>query len=176
MEMTSGIDSLPAGSGDFTINPVKWEAITVAGDCLKILMLLHTSSKAAESHTSLMSLLLEAIVMVLLASENDSSQEVRELKTASVRLVSQLAHSQTSVGYFKDALLWMPSTRRQKLQVYCDVVKDEKEYAPSNTRVGFVEEDSTDVAFYIDEESFDALDYENAYLAFDPEKSPKFHY
>ncbi|PWA97474.1 elongation factor 2 [Artemisia annua] len=98
-------------------NPVKWEAITVAGDCLKILMLLHTSSKAAESHTSLMSLLLEAIVMVLLAPENDSSQEVRELKTASVRLVSQLAHSQTSVGYFKDALLWMPSTRRQKLQI-----------------------------------------------------------
>ena len=56
------------------------------------------------------------------------------------------------------------------------MVKDEKEYAPSNTRVGLVEEDSTDVAFYSDEESFDALDYENAYLAFDPEKSPKFHY
>ncbi|PWA87585.1 HEAT repeat-containing protein [Artemisia annua] len=96
--------------------PVKREAITVAGDCLKILMLLHTSSKVAESQTSLMSLLLEAIVMVLLASENDSSQEVKELKTASVRLVSQLAQSQTSAGYFKDALLSMPSTRRQKLQ------------------------------------------------------------
>jgi len=38
------------------------------------------------------------------------------LKIASLRLVSQLAQSQTSAGYFKDALLSMPSTRRQKLQ------------------------------------------------------------
>lgn len=118
--------------------------MSVAGDCLKVLMLLHTSSKAPESQRSLMSLLLEAIVMVLLASENDFSQvinnksqcpkkflvifhlhstctlkkqEVKELKTASMRLVSQLAQSQTSAVYFKDALLSMPFTRRQKLQV-----------------------------------------------------------
>ncbi|KAI3726462.1 hypothetical protein L1987_66259 [Smallanthus sonchifolius] len=99
--------------------PVKREAVTVAGDCLKILMLLHTS-KAAESQRSLMSLLLEAILMVLLASENDFSQEVKELRTASVRLVSQLAQSPTSAVYFKDALLSMPVTRRQKLQ---DVIR-----------------------------------------------------
>ena len=61
-------------------------------------------------------------------------------------------------------------------QSLLQIAKDEKEYAPSKARVGLVEEDSTDVAFYSDEESFDALDYENAYLAFDPEKSPKFHY
>ncbi|GKC21786.1 hypothetical protein Tco_1023936 [Tanacetum coccineum] len=42
---------------------------------------------------------------------------VKELKTASMRLVSQFAQSQTSAGYFKNALLWMPSPRRQKLQV-----------------------------------------------------------
>ncbi|KAK1433251.1 hypothetical protein QVD17_10160 [Tagetes erecta] len=100
--------------------PVKREAVTVAGDCLKILMLLHTSSKSAESQRSLMSLLLEAILMVLLASENDFSQEVKELRTASVRLVSQLAQSTTSSVYFKDALLSMPVTRRQKLQ---DVIR-----------------------------------------------------
>ncbi|KAI3768087.1 hypothetical protein L2E82_18519 [Cichorium intybus] len=96
--------------------PVKREAMSVAGDCLKVLMLLHTSSKSPESQRSLMTLLLEAIVMVLLASENDFSQEVKELKTASMRLVSQLAQSQTSGVYFKDALLSMPYTRRQKLQ------------------------------------------------------------
>ncbi|GKE39968.1 hypothetical protein Tco_1463373, partial [Tanacetum coccineum] len=44
-------------------------------------------------------------------------QGVKELKTASMRLVSQFAQSQTSAGYFKNALLWMPSPRRQKLQV-----------------------------------------------------------
>ncbi|KAJ9561951.1 hypothetical protein OSB04_007111 [Centaurea solstitialis] len=85
--------------------PVKREAVAVAGDCLKILMLLHTTSKVAESQRNLMSLLLEAIVM-----------DVKELRTASIRLVSQLAQSQTSAVYFKDALLSMPSTRRQKLQ------------------------------------------------------------
>ncbi|KAL8250875.1 hypothetical protein R6Q59_034568 [Mikania micrantha] len=100
--------------------PVKREAVNVAGDCLKILMLLHTSSKSSESQRSLMSLLLEAILMVLLASENDSSQEVKELRTASMRLVSQLAQSPTSAVYFKDALLSMPVTRRQKLQ---DVIR-----------------------------------------------------
>nr|GEX71511.1 hypothetical protein [Tanacetum cinerariifolium] len=41
--------------------PFKREAITVTEDCLKILMLLHTSSKVAESQKSLMSLLLEAL-------------------------------------------------------------------------------------------------------------------
>nr|GEX13266.1 splicing factor U2af large subunit B-like isoform X4 [Tanacetum cinerariifolium] len=41
--------------------PVKREAITVVGDCLKILMLLHTSSNVAESWISLMILLLEAL-------------------------------------------------------------------------------------------------------------------
>ncbi|KAL4570973.1 hypothetical protein LXL04_017722 [Taraxacum kok-saghyz] len=96
--------------------PVKREAVSVAGDCLKILMLLHTYSKTPDSQTSLMSLLLEAIVMVLLASETDFSQEVKELKSASMRLVSQLAQSQTSSVFFKDALLSMPYTRRQKLQ------------------------------------------------------------
>ena len=35
---------------------------------------------------------------------------------------------------------------------------------------------TTDVSFYSDEESFDAIDYENAYIEFDPQKSPKFHY
>ena len=61
-------------------------------------------------------------------------------------------------------------------QSLLQIAKDEKEYAPSKARVGLVEEDSIDVAFYSDKESFDALDYKNAYLAFDPEKSPKFHY
>ncbi|XP_071711040.1 protein SWEETIE [Rutidosis leptorrhynchoides] len=96
--------------------PLNREAITVIGDCLKLLMLLHTSSKDVESQRSLMSLLLEAIVMVLLASENDLSQEVKELRAASMRLVSQLAQSQASAVYFKDALLSMPVSRRQKLQ------------------------------------------------------------
>ena len=56
------------------------------------------------------------------------------------------------------------------------VAKDEKEYAPSKARVCSVEQDSTDVGFFSDEESFDAIDYENAHQAFDPEKSPKFNY
>jgi hypothetical protein len=56
------------------------------------------------------------------------------------------------------------------------VAKDEKECAPSKARICSVEQDSTDVGFFNEEESFDAIDYENAHLAFDPEKSPKFNY
>ncbi|GJV06272.1 hypothetical protein Tco_1343928 [Tanacetum coccineum] len=33
-----------------------------------------------------------------------------------------------------------------------------------------------DESYYTDEENFEALDYEDAYLAFDREKSPKFHF
>ncbi|GJW20098.1 hypothetical protein Tco_0030720 [Tanacetum coccineum] len=33
-----------------------------------------------------------------------------------------------------------------------------------------------DESYYTDEENFEALDYEDAYLAFDQEKSPKFHF
>jgi hypothetical protein len=61
-------------------------------------------------------------------------------------------------------------------QSLLQIAKDENEYAPSNARVGLVEENSIDVSFYSDKESFDALDYQNAYLAFDLEKSTKFHY
>nr|GEX26903.1 protein FAR1-related sequence 5 [Tanacetum cinerariifolium] len=55
------IEEMKIECGKFGKQPVKREEITVIGDCLKILMLLHTSSKVAESQTSLMSLLLEAL-------------------------------------------------------------------------------------------------------------------
>ncbi|PWA82689.1 hypothetical protein CTI12_AA046050 [Artemisia annua] len=54
--------------------------------------------------------------------------------------------------------------------------KHEREYGTCKASVGLVEEESNDVAKDSDEETFDALDYENAYLAFDPEKSPKIHF
>ena len=47
------------------------------------------------------------------------------------------------------------ATKHSLLQV----AKDEKEYAPSKARVCSVEQDSTDVGFFSDEESFNAIDY-----------------
>lgn len=67
--------------------------MSVAGDCLKVLMLLHTSSKAPESQRSLMSLLLEAIVMVLLASENDFSQVIKQQIPMSKKISSYFSSS-----------------------------------------------------------------------------------
>ncbi|PWA81825.1 pyruvate, phosphate dikinase regulatory protein, chloroplastic [Artemisia annua] len=41
--------------------------------------------------------------------------------------------------------------------------------------LGSVEEDADDDGFLSEEERFNAIEYENVYLAFDPEKSPKFN-
>lgn len=48
--------------------------MTIAGECLRILMLLQTVSKTEECQRGFMNLLLEAIVMVFSASEDVRSQ------------------------------------------------------------------------------------------------------
>ena len=68
---------------------------------------------------------------------------------------------------------WLKKKRQRNKVCSKSLIKDEKEYAPSKGRVCLDEEDSADDTIYSDEESFDGLDYENAHLAFDPEKSPK---
>jgi hypothetical protein len=60
-------------------------------------------------------------------------------------------------------------------QAFLQLAKDEKEFVPSKKSVASVDEDSTDVGHLSDQDSLDAIDYDNAHLAFDPEKSPKFH-
>jgi len=47
----------------------------------------------------------------------DQYQEVLEIRTATVRLVSHLAQLPSSAIHFKDVLLSLPTTHRQQLQV-----------------------------------------------------------
>ena len=56
-------------------------------------------------------------------------------------------------------------------QVLLQLAKDEKEYVLSKAYIGLDEGDSTDVAC----DGF-GLDYKDAHLVFDPEKSPKLNY
>lgn len=56
-----------------------------------------------------------------------------------------------------------------------EIEEYENEYGPSNPEVGLLEESLSDVENYSDEDSDFEIDYENAHLAFDPEKSPKFN-
>ncbi|XP_062009645.1 protein SWEETIE isoform X1 [Rosa rugosa] len=96
--------------------PVTEKSASVAGECLRLLVLLQTSSKSSECQRGFMNLLLEAVIVVFKASEEGSSQEVNKLRSIAVRLVSHLAQVPSSAVHFKDVLLSMPLTHRQQFQ------------------------------------------------------------
>ena len=66
------------------------------------------------------------------------------------------------------------TTKLRKEESDRQISKDEKEYDPSS--VCLEEDDNNDVPSYSGEESLDCIDYDNAHLAFDPEKSHKFNF
>lgn len=67
--------------------PTNREAVAVVGECLKILMLLQTLSKATECQKGLMNLLLETIVLVFSTLEDDLSQVIVTLKMDSKHIL-----------------------------------------------------------------------------------------
>ncbi|KAJ7971210.1 HEAT repeat-containing protein 5B [Quillaja saponaria] len=96
--------------------PITKESLTVAIECLKLMVLLHTASRVSNSQRGYMVLLLEAIIMVFFSTEDGFSREVNELRSTAVRLVSHLAQIPSSAVHFKDVLLSMPPVHRQQLQ------------------------------------------------------------
>ncbi|GKF42199.1 hypothetical protein Tco_0125541 [Tanacetum coccineum] len=64
------------------------------------------------------------------------------------------------------------ANKESRLQIAKDRKKDRAYIPPLN----LFEDHSHDDSFYSDEENFEGLDYEDAHLGFDPEKSLKFHY
>lgn len=58
----------------------------------------------------------------------------------------------------------------------CQLATNHNKHVPSKSCVDLLQDKSTDVSCYSDEEGFDGLDYEYAYLAFDLEKFPKLNY
>ncbi|KAG5245658.1 HEAT repeat-containing protein [Salix suchowensis] len=96
--------------------PASKESVAIAGECLRFLVLLQTLSKANECQRGFMNLLLKAIVMIFSASEDDSSQEVSDIRTNAVRLVSSLAQILSSAVCLKDVLLSMPVSHKQQHQ------------------------------------------------------------
>ncbi|XP_010265191.1 PREDICTED: HEAT repeat-containing protein 5B [Nelumbo nucifera] len=96
--------------------PISRESVVITAECLRLLALLQTLSKTNECQKCLMSLLMEAIVMVLSVTTNDHSQELIEIRNNTMKLVSHLAQIPSSAIHFKDVLLAMPMERRQQLQ------------------------------------------------------------
>ncbi|KAJ8751677.1 hypothetical protein K2173_025839 [Erythroxylum novogranatense] len=96
--------------------PVSRQCVAVVGECLRLLALLQSFPKASECQEGFMDLLLKAIIMVFSASKDDSSQEVNDLRTTAITLVSHLAQVPSSASIFKDVLLSMPVEHRQQLQ------------------------------------------------------------
>ncbi|XP_026407842.1 protein SWEETIE-like isoform X1 [Papaver somniferum] len=108
--------------------PMRKESATVVGECLRLLVLLHALSKEGKCQKGLLNLFLEAVIMVVSASSDDSSQEVLEIRSTAVRLVSHIAQMPSSAIHFKDVLLAMPVTQRQQLQeiIRASVAVDQK--------------------------------------------------
>ncbi|KAL2329485.1 hypothetical protein Fmac_017066 [Flemingia macrophylla] len=97
-------------------NTITRESVTISSECLSLLVLLQTLSKGNDCQRSFMNLLLEAIVMIFLSTEAGFSQEVSDLRSTSLKLVSRLAQIPASAIHFKDVLLSMPPLHRQQLQ------------------------------------------------------------
>ncbi|KAH1054813.1 hypothetical protein GLYMA_08G364200v4 [Glycine max] len=97
-------------------NTITRESVTIASECLSLLVLLQTLSKGDDCQRSFMNLLLEAIVMIFLSTEDGISQEVNNLRSTTVKLVSRLAQIPSSAIHVKDVLLSMPPLHRQQLQ------------------------------------------------------------
>ncbi|MCL7033976.1 hypothetical protein MKW94_027185 [Papaver nudicaule] len=108
--------------------PMMRESAIIIGECLRLLVLLHALSKERKCQKGLLNLFLEAVIMVVSASSDDSSQEVLEIRRTAVRLVSHIAQMPSSSTDFKDVLLAMPVTQRQQLQeiIRASVAVDQK--------------------------------------------------
>ncbi|XP_049385527.1 protein SWEETIE isoform X1 [Solanum stenotomum] len=118
--------------------PMNREVVAIAGECLKVLMLLQTLSRTNECQKCLMNLFLEA-VLLFTTSEN-SSQEARDLKITTIKLVTQLAQLPDSSACIKEVLLTMPMMRRQQLQdiIRASVMQDQNQKQVNSTGPSFI--------------------------------------
>lgn len=98
------------------LKPMNKESVVIAGECLRFIMLLQMHSNVDEHQKGFMSLFLESVLVVFSKTSDGVSQEVLEIRTATVRLVSHLAQLPSSAIHFKDVLLSLPTTHRQQLQ------------------------------------------------------------
>ncbi|KAL9230110.1 hypothetical protein vseg_005500 [Gypsophila vaccaria] len=96
--------------------PVTRESAAFVGECLKTIVLMQTLPKDIECQKSLISLLLEAVVMILTETESNLSEERNNLRIMVVRLVSQVAQVPSVVIHLKEVLLEMSEEDRKQIQ------------------------------------------------------------
>ncbi|KAL1536904.1 protein SWEETIE-like [Salvia divinorum] len=116
-------------------NPINREAVAIAGECLKFLMLLQTVSKECDYEKGLIHLILESVLMIFVRSDGSLSQEANDLQSIAVKLVAQLAQTPSSASSVKDILLAMPAARRQQLQdiIRASVIQDKNPQPMAST-------------------------------------------
>ncbi|XP_074287369.1 protein SWEETIE [Silene latifolia] len=96
--------------------PVTKESAAFAGECLKTLVLMQTLSKEIECQRGLISLLLEAVIMVLSGTEGNMSEGQNDLRSIVIRLVSQVVQVPSVAIHLKDVLLEMSDEDRKQIQ------------------------------------------------------------
>ncbi|CAA6670474.1 unnamed protein product [Spirodela intermedia] len=92
------------------------ESMVVCEECLRFLFLFHTLAQGNECSQFSMGLLLEAIIMVFSASSDIHFEEVKEIKTTAMKLVSHLIQAPSTAAQIRDVLLSLPTAHRQLLQ------------------------------------------------------------
>ncbi|CAN6483022.1 unnamed protein product [Victoria cruziana] len=97
-------------------NPMTRKSVVIVCDCLKLLVFLHNLVQANESQKDMLYLILEATIMVSSSPTDGSALEIQAVKNLAIKLVSNLAHSHSSIVHFKEVLMEIPATRRQMLQ------------------------------------------------------------
>ncbi|GKB39080.1 hypothetical protein Tco_0884022 [Tanacetum coccineum] len=84
--------------------------------------------------------------------------------------------SDTMKGEMDDYMYWKAEEKEAIKQCLLELAKDHKKQLASMPRLNLFKDQSYDDSFYIDEENFEALYYEDAHLGMSFEKSPKFHF
>ncbi|CAN6482957.1 unnamed protein product [Victoria cruziana] len=97
-------------------NPMTRKSVVIVCDCLKLLVFLHNLVQANESQKDMLYLILEATIMVSSSPTDGSALEIQAVKNLAIKLVSNFAHSHSSIVHFKEVLMEIPATRRQMLQ------------------------------------------------------------
>ncbi|KAH9602675.1 hypothetical protein KSS87_010209 [Heliosperma pusillum] len=98
------------------MEPVTKESAAIAGECLKTLVLMQTIAKEIDCQRGLISLLLEAVIMVLSGTEGNMSEGQNDLRSIVIRLVSQVAQVPSVAIHLKDVLREMSVEDRKQIQ------------------------------------------------------------
>ncbi|KAL2632357.1 hypothetical protein R1flu_017043 [Riccia fluitans] len=115
---------------DSTKKNLSTTSAAAVGECLKLLILMHSLVEGDEAQLNVLHLLLPAVIAAASFQSRGPSQAANTLTATAVKLVTHLASVPSSAAQFKTVLLEMPLESRQQLQA---IVKTSMSQQPSSS-------------------------------------------